>query len=323
MTEMNIYDAVVVGLGNIGAQFFDRKKNHPFNHSEALRQHLQIRLIGGYDLSHEKRQFFETNYQVSAYSSLNKLLELKPALVSICSPASMHFKQVMACLDAGVKLIWLEKPPVETSAELKSIQLKAQTCGAKVLVNYQRRYCANYQAVRDLFSNGRLGAPITAHVLYSRGLELNGSHMLDILFFISSDMGDVHLDTVSAMSGVENPSFTFSTNGFPVSVGGLNLPYHCVEIVLYFEKGRATIRYSGLDSLVDVVVENEYAAGYYRLEDGNDLFSIPPADMTCIFPMVAINDLIGAFEEGREAQSSLTTAMQTQGLIQLVRGRLK
>ena len=192
-----------------------------------------------------------------------------------------------------------------------------------IINSRQYTVCANYQAVRDLLSNGRLGSPIAAQVSYSRGLELNGSHMLDILFFISSDVGEIHLDSVSAMGGIENPSFVFSTNEFPVSVVGLNLPYHCVEIVVYLEKGRAIIRYSGLDSLIDVVVENEYAPGYYRLADGSDLLSLPSVGMTCMFPVVAIDELIGAFEEGREPLSSLATAAQTQKLIHLVRERLK
>lgn len=320
---MKTYDGIVVGLGNIGARFRNPKTDHPFNHSEALLGHGRVKLVGGADPSAENRKYFESNYNLPAHASLEELLELRPALASICSPSSEHYKQVMLCLEADVKMIWLEKPPVETPAELQQIYVKAQECGAKVLVNYQRRYCDNYRAVRDLFSDGRLGSPIAAQITYSRGLETNGSHMLDVLFFITSDMGDILLDSASTQCGEENPSFAFSTNGFPVSVVGLNLPYHCVEVIVYMEKGRATVRFSGMDSLVDVVVENEYAPGYYRLSDGRDVLKLPPANMTCMFPAIAIDDLVGAYEEGREPLSSLATAAQTQQLNYLVRARLK
>ncbi len=320
---MHKYDAAVIGLGNIGARFHHPNGLHPFNHAEALLRHNRIRLIGGVDPLPDNRAHFKQAYGLPAYVQLEDVLDQKPSFVSICSPSSFHYSQAMACLEAGVQMIWLEKPPVDTPAELEALQVRAVQCGARILVNFQRRYCANFQAVRDLFANSRLGEPKVAQLFYSRGLELNGSHMLDILFFVTQDRGSIRLDMASEFNGSENPSFTFSTDGFPVHVSGFNLAYHCVELMVFFEQGRASIRYSGLGSQIDLVIENEYAPGYYRLSDGGADVQLPPSEMTCIFPFVAIDDLIAAFEGGQAPSSSLETASQTLQLIHLVRTRLK
>ena len=320
---MRSYDAAVIGLGNIGARFHDPNGVHPFNHTEALLRHERTNLIGGVDPSPEHRTYFERTYGLPSYAELEELLDRKPAMVSLCSPSEYHFHQAVTCLKAGVRLIWLEKPPVDSYTELQELQMCAKQCGATVLVSYQRRYCANFRAMRDLYVGGQLGEARSAQVFYSRGLECNGSHMLDILFFVSQDRGKVILEGVNAGGGSENPSFAFSTDGFPVHVTGLDLPYHCVELMVFFERGRASIQYSGLASRVDAVIENEYAPGYYRLSAGDTPVQLPPAEATCIFPFVAIDDLIGASEGRRSPCSSLESAAQTQRLVSLVRSRLK
>ena len=147
----NTYRAVVIGLGNIGARFSHPQGKYPFNHSAAYLQNEKTELIAGVDLDKENRIFFEKHYQKPAYETIEDGLFLKPDIVSICTPHRLHFEQTIACLKAGTKMIWLEKPPSSHLRELHALQEEEKKAGAKILVNYQRRYSHNYVALRDFF----------------------------------------------------------------------------------------------------------------------------------------------------------------------------
>ena len=314
----NKYQAVVIGLGNIGARFSHPDGKYPFNHSSAYMQNNKTELIAGVDLDEKNRTYFEKHFQRPTYKTIEDVLSLKPDIVSICSPHELHFEQTIACLKAGIKMIWLEKPPSSHLDEFHKLQEEETKTGAKILVNYQRRYSLNYKTIRDLFKSEKLGKPKAIQVCYSRGLLTNGCHMLDIAFFISQDHRNIELKSVAQLSGSDNPSFSFTTKGFPVFVAGFDLPYHCVDLVAFFEKGRATIDHLGLNSKLETVMENEFFPGFYRLTDAPPDLQLPSPGLSIYFAIEALDDLIHAYEHDKHPVSSLETASQTQELIEMI-----
>jgi predicted dehydrogenase len=316
------YQAVVIGLGNIGARFSDPEAVHPFNHSQAYFSNPNTELVGGCDPDQKNRHFFESAFNKPAYETLTDALSLNPEIVSVCSPHKFHFEQTISCLNAGVKMIFLEKPPVTSLTELSHLMDNEKKFEAKIMVNYQRRYSPNYIALKNFFNEEKLGRPKAIQIFYSQGLEKNGCHMLDVAFFITKDQGKIKLTGVNAPFGDNNPSFSFTSNSFPIFVTGLDLPFHCVDIIAFFEKGRATIDHLGLNSKMETVIENEYFPGFYRLADASPDFQVPSGGLSIYFATAALEDLINAYEHAKHPVSSLKTASQTQEIIEKIRSQI-
>ncbi|MFP4053773.1 MAG: Gfo/Idh/MocA family protein, partial [Phycisphaerae bacterium] len=119
MSRRKPLQAVLVGLGNIAWRFGSDTGGDPLSHAAAFRQNPHTKLAGGCSPDPDDRAAFAEHFDLPAEESLEDLLgRAKPDVVSICSPQEHHFAQVMQCLEAGVKRIWLEKPPASSADEV-------------------------------------------------------------------------------------------------------------------------------------------------------------------------------------------------------------
>lgn len=319
---MQRYRAAIVGLGNIawrlGAGGGTEKRC--LTHVEAFARHPLVTLAAGCSPDSAEQDAFANAFAVPAYSSLEELLaRTHPDLVSICSPTEFHYEQVRSCLENAVPMIWLEKPPAGSIEELETlIALQQHSRSSRVLVNYQRRYTDCYQALKKVYRDKSLGTCRLVQINYSRGLETNGSHLLDLLFFIVGDHSDWHLDWVSAWEGTASPSFSLVIEGGPpVMISGLELPYHCIDVALICDEGRASILHGGLTPVCERRVEHEFFPGFYRLQKtGNELLGSCDIGMSMAN---ALSDLLAAHEERREPESTLETACNAQLLMAEIR----
>jgi predicted dehydrogenase len=317
------YRAALVGLGNI-AWRFDHKKDGAgigLTHASTYMQHDRVEIVGGCSPEAEDRKSFAKVYKVQTFTTLEEMLPaVKPDIVSICTPAEHHYDQVMYCLQHSIPMIWLEKPPATSLADLDNlIQENGPPQGkSKILVNYQRRFSESYIRLRSLYQDQTLGACRLIQINYSRGLENNGSHLLDILFFIVGLESECRLAWVSD-SRLASPSFALTfQNSFSVFVSGAELPYHNIDIMLTFDWGRASVLYGGMVQRLESKIENDLFPGFYRLAESK----MVNTDGTEIKSSMAgaLNDLIGAYEDNRQPRSSLITARRTQQLMEEIRG---
>ena len=315
-----MYRATIIGLGKIAWRF---DENHPapvaLTHAAALLGHDRVKLVGGASPDPVDRRAFEAELQVPGFASFEEMLEtLQPHLVSICSPTEYHYQQTLYCLTREVPMIWLEKPPAATPAEISRLaEVQAQHgWKTKVLVNYVRRYIPCYQNLGAIFRNNILGPCRQIQVNSSRGLELNGSHMLDVLFYIVGEEKKWQVDWVSRER--ENPSFALTfEDGLQAMVSGLSVPYHCHDITLVCDEGRAAVIHGGMTTCLETRVEHEWFPGFYRLKSSRRKYlcrgGLGP------FMAEALKDLISSHEEGRQPRSNLHTAGSAQTLIAQVR----
>jgi predicted dehydrogenase len=316
------YRAALVGLGNIAWRFDQNVGGrHSLTHASAYVQNHRTSIVGGCSPDEGDRVAFERTFGVLAYKTLEKLIdETEPDIVSICSPSGFHYRQVVYCLEKEISMIWLEKPPAGSLSELDAL-LQAQTGRggkSKVLVNYQRRYAECYRLLKTLYRDDVLGKCRFVHINYSRGLELNGSHILDMLFFIAGDGAKYELEWISTSKDLENPSFALTLeNGVEVIVSGLSLPYHCIDISLVCDKGRISVLHGGMTPRIEKKVEHELFPGFYRLKESEEHLLGPGGFGACMEE--ALKDLINAFEGDLQLQSGLATARNAQALVEEVR----
>ncbi len=319
---MTTYRAALCGLGNI-AWRFDQHRNDGdlrLSHAGAYQRHPETRLIAGYSPDPKDGNEFRQSLGLPVYPSLPTMLaEEKPDLVSICSPSQFHYEQVMTCLEQEVPMIWLEKPPALSLTEMDRLRVGLESGRSTLLVNYQRRYLPAYRELRQYFHENRLGACRQIQVTYSRGLETNGSHLLDMLFFITGDSLAHHLEWVSAAGDPDNPTFSLTMGErIAVIVIGIPLSYHNIDISLTCDQGRIAVLYGGMECLLETAAENELFPGFRRLYPQPEHHFVSMAGLSGSMEN-ALQDLLDAHEQRRSPLSCLRTSQRTMQLMEEVR----
>jgi predicted dehydrogenase len=320
--------AVLIGLGNIAWKFSNNKNSKSsLSHMDAFLSNNNVELCAGYSPDSNHVEIFSKNTGFVGYDNLNKMLEeISPDIVSICSPQEFHFQHVKLCIDYQVPMIWLEKPAASSADEINSME-KLRVSMKKpstILVNYQRRYSENYQKLKAIIEKESYGKPLLVEINYSKGLQLNGSHMLDILIYLLPNFS-YELLWVDDRDMLDNPSFIcrLSDNlnvNLNVNFNGINVDFHNIDIRILFEKARISIEHCDMSLRVEKVVENKIYPGFHLLNDSNAKeLGIPGFNYS--FDL-ALEDLINSNNKKIQPKSNLMTALKSQKLLENVLSRI-
>jgi scyllo-inositol 2-dehydrogenase (NADP+) len=100
--------------------------------------------------------------------SLEELLKIETIqLVVISTPNQTHFPFAMRCLEAGRDVV-VDKPFTNTVAEAAELVRKAEKLGRVLTVYHDRRFDADFQALRKLLAAGELGKIVRFEAHYDR-----------------------------------------------------------------------------------------------------------------------------------------------------------
>ena len=260
--------AAIIGLGQIAWRYDGGQPadGTALTHLSALRQ-AGLDIMGATDPDAQACAKFTTATGINTQATVAALLDMPPDVVSIASPTQLHADHLVACLEAGVKYIWLEKPATTDPAATRDLAARATALDARVMVGFQRRYMPSYLAL----AQDDLGDLIGIDVTYSRGLETNGAHMVDLILWLLEDQMP---DLLGVMPGplppvhVQEPCPSFLLQGagnVPVTVTGLDLLYHSIDIVVHYSKGRRAVRHGGQTLLAEAKTPNPLFPGFYHL----------------------------------------------------------
>ena len=317
------YKAAIVGLGRIGWLFGVDAEGSSLSHRAAYEFNAATDIAFAVSPVEEERGAFERSGPGRrAFASVDELLEHeRPDIVSICSPTCDHARQVELCLQRDVPMVWLEKPAASNSAQLRRLlELQRARGGSEVLVNFQRRYTSSYVNLRRAVEERRFGNLRRVDIRYSRGLETNGSHMADMLFFMPGLGGDYEFAFVGG--GPVNPSFVLRyPSGLLVTFTGLDLEYHDIDFSVTCDEGRMSVLHGGMTPRVEAMTEHELFPSFYRLHDEGASF-LGRGGFDHAFDK-ALADLLAAREGGVGPASSLKTALEGQLLVERVLDRVR
>jgi predicted dehydrogenase len=184
-----------VGLGNAITMF----------HLPALGRLSGAELVGGLDLSPERRVWWEKTTGTAAYDSLDELLERsRPDVVIVATPPAAHADACLRALEADCH-VFCEKPLVDTAAEAEAIAAAAGSAGKLVAVNLEFREHPIFRAVREGVASGAYGRLSFCQVwqlldlapwdepaawradLANRALHEGGIHLVDLLLAIFAE----------------------------------------------------------------------------------------------------------------------------------------
>lgn len=181
--------AVIIGAGRIAAGFDTPKSKVVLTHAHAYVNHNNVELAGLYDIDFDKAAQMAKQWSTKAFRNFKEMSEVKPDIVSVCTPDDQHFATLKQVLTMKPKLVITEKPlttKVKDSQALLALYKKEKI---PVLVNFSRRFDTTVQTVKRALVRGQYGNVVAATGIYGKGILHNGSHMIDLARFL---FGEVH-----------------------------------------------------------------------------------------------------------------------------------
>jgi len=182
------YRAAVIGCGKIGSDNADDPRVPGiYSHAGAYVACPATELIALCDSDAAKLERCGRRWQVAdCYRDARQLLaEVKPDIVSICTPDATHADLLRLVLAApGIRAVLAEKPLATDLQSARQIVKLAEDNRIVLAVNYSRRYAASHNQLKEFLQSGGIGAMQTVGGYYTKGTLHNGSHWFDLARFL-------------------------------------------------------------------------------------------------------------------------------------------
>jgi predicted dehydrogenase len=175
-------DVGFVGFGRIAAGF-----DHP--EGPAINTHLKACLADGRfavavvaDPDIDAAAATLRRWGVAApIASAETVLDAALDVICIASPDDWHARQLARAARGSARLILCEKPWSGDAATRADVLATLDARGATLVVNHTRRWIAPLTNWIAAARAGAFGPPLSAHVVYGRGLRHNAVHGLDLV----------------------------------------------------------------------------------------------------------------------------------------------
>ena len=158
------YRVGVIGCGRMGSTIDDEVQGNasvilPFSHTAAYMEEPRVHVVAAADVGPDKRAAYRRRWDVErVYESHTALLEReKLDIVSVCTRAEERPDVVIACAEAGVKVIYAEKPLAWTLGEAEAMVAACRRNGVKLGVGCLRRWHPFYRKAKQLIDEGAIG----------------------------------------------------------------------------------------------------------------------------------------------------------------------
>ncbi len=319
----------VAGLGRIASTLEkDSLREKPCTHIGAIVENPDCVLISGCDRDAEARRRFLDDWgsldpvpQVFAYIDELLSAEVPDILIVATYPESHHY-MVKKAAKAGVPVVVCEKPVAETLRDAGKIAKIHRAGRTKVLVNHERRYSADYRAVRSLLADRRYGAvcSVRATLYFGKTTRLkdmllhDGTHLVDIINFLLA--GPLRLSRrFGTFRSKQGSAFLFGKAGeVPVVVEvGAGRDHLVFEVEISCKKGRVRVGNGVLR--FEKSAESPYYEGYRSLVPDE----VPVIGKTGYFSNMIADAVRCVREAGHCPDSSAADALQVMRFIRATR----
>ncbi|MGV8124342.1 MAG: Gfo/Idh/MocA family protein [Candidatus Xenobiia bacterium LiM19] len=247
-----MYNTLIIGCGNVGTFFDVPSSSDILTHAHAYYNHNDFNIVGFVDTVFERAQKASQIWGGKAYSSVSHAFKDQDIqVISVSSPDSTHYNILKELLKYNFKLVLAEKPLTESLDHAREIQELYAYKSIPVAVNYSRRFVPEFDELRKRILSDRFGNYVAGTAYYGKGLLHNGSHLIDILSFLTLKVTKMfrylsHLEdyaendkSVSAILEIVDKAF------FLMQAIDCRL-FSIFEFDLVFEKARIRIVDSGL-----------------------------------------------------------------------------
>jgi predicted dehydrogenase len=169
----------------------------------------------------------------------------RPDVVSLCTPDDTHARWLLECAAQGVRGVWCEKPLAVGRAELGRLARQQRGLPA-VQLNHWRRFIPELGHLRERLRRGEFGAVHGISGCYPEGWFRNGSHLVDLAFFLC---GPLRVLWARAQGTGPDPRLTVAAlgkGGAPVLFDSVpRRDYNLFELELRCERARVRVAENG------------------------------------------------------------------------------
>ncbi len=250
-----MYKAAIIGLGKIGLLYdFEPGRQSPSSHAMAYSLHPEIELVAGADVRDEPKQYLKQLVpSVRCYSDTTEMLRCQPVdIVSICTPSAGRLELIRSVLElTHARIMFCEKPILNRLEEIPELQSLLSCHDCLLIPNLSRRWNTQTIKIRKMVRTQCYGSLQNIHICYTRGIYNTGSHLFDLIRYLSGEFESVRVAKKvygsSERSG--DPSFSFlftlvnGATGYAEAFNDEN--YYLFDVHLYFENGKIEILHSG------------------------------------------------------------------------------
>lgn len=331
---MNMRKTVaIIGLGGIGCRKWGEPDNpRPFNHVGGILHSDAVHLVAAADTAQEQRDFFTREWMpllgaVNLYDDYREMLEReRPDIASVCTGTPLHYEMSCAAIDAGVRVLFLEKPMTCVLEEADDILRRAERSGTRVVVAYARHWGTHLRRIVDFVAEGHLGKVRAATGYVGGGVLHFGSHVTDMLcMFLGYSVEAVTArgrfrdeapgvpDGYEAEPCLDSMVLEFASGVVAHHIGA-NSDYGEFRVDLFCERGRIRLPYHGrplvsgtdgepvdLDAYRQISMASEYTLAYDEIARSLDGGQPPQCDGP---------DALHVHEVGMAAIESMRTGLR-------------
>ncbi len=174
--------AVIIGTGR-GGQGKAGCHSIGYAHAEAMRRSGgKVVLTAASTRTPANAATFSAEYpEAKIYADWREMLAVEmPDMVSVCAFPNAREEMVLAALECGAKIVWAEKPFATSSASAHRMVAAAKAHGARIVVGFQRRYGAPFEAAQKAIEDGRIGKLRSVSIVHpGMGFIDFGPHLMD------------------------------------------------------------------------------------------------------------------------------------------------
>ncbi len=305
-----IYTAALIGAGNIAANYDEPGDEMFLTHAHAMTACSRLNCLGFYDSDSAAASKAAQKWHLGTFSSLEELTSRGVDIIVVCVPDNKHGEVLRALLNNPPRLVLCEKPVTTNYSESAAIIEEYARRGIPLAVNYQRRYDSVVCELKRKIQNDDLGAFLAGTVLYSKGINHNGSHAVDLLrHFFGEAVGLLATARVNDYS--EHDPTTSGTIFFECGqvqlIAGDERLFSLFEIDLVFEKARYRFIQSGLAVERYAVRDDPIFNGYRELS----FIAKEATGLSHALPSM-VDDLVSYLDGGADLRISSRNALDTQ-----------
>jgi predicted dehydrogenase len=250
-----MYQAAVIGLGNIGLQFDIPRKATPQSHTLAYHLNPDIDLVAAVGVRQEQGdRLAQIAPEARFYMDLTAMLNShRLDVISICTPQHIRLELLRTVFEhSDARIVFLEKPVATSIQEAEAIAALAKLYDRTVVVNLSRRWSEGAARIREAVQSGRFGKLKKIHMRYTRGIYNTGSHMFDLVRYTTGSIDQVRVLQQIPTNLDEREdwtySFTFTLEGGAVTGYAEafdDRDFLIFEIDWYLEQGKIEMLKSG------------------------------------------------------------------------------